>query len=138
MTGTPTFDPATLSVVFVDDDRMLVELFRMYVEEAHPTWKVRFFSDPLRALDYVKGYGRGIDVMVCDVGMPLVSGIELFEVIRERYPNIVRVTLSGRIDSQTIIGAGKHAECSLCKPIKGETLCATIIDLARQRHAGLI
>jgi len=132
------FDPEKLSVVFVDDDKLLVDLFRMLAGEIHPGWEIQCFSDPMRALAYVKGYGSRIDVMVCDVNMPFVSGLQLFEIIRLKYPLIIKITLSGNIDSRTIMDSVKIAEYNLCKPIKGEALCGKIVELARLRHEGAI
>lgn len=125
-----------LRILHVDDDRMLVRLFRDYVQEAQPGWTVVGFSDPHRAVQYLRGHGGEVDVMVCDVHMPRVSGIELLNLVASLHPSIVRISVSGMIDRHTLLGTDRTAEVSVCKPIRNAQLCETIAAAVRSRRDG--
>lgn len=116
----------TLSVVFVDDEEMLTELMREHVESQRKAWRIRCFHDEIKALDHIRAHAAAIDVVICDIGMPYISGIEILEIVRKNHRHIRRVVLSGKIDGQSIIGASKFAELAICKPIRIADLCQQV------------
>ena len=85
-------------VLFVDDDmELLSSLRRALVEEPY---ECLFASSGQEALDLMARHT--IHVMVADVRMPGMSGLELLGEVRRQYPRIVCVLLSGNphIESQ--------------------------------------
>ncbi len=124
------------SVVFVDDEAALIDCIRDFVGEEHPDWEAFYFTNPVDALEFVRKHGDRLDAIVCDIHMPYASGIEILDLIRADHPRIVRITLSGHLDIKTIVGAGKTADLNICKPVKVEILCGTILrSLAERRQA---
>jgi CheY-like chemotaxis protein len=41
-----------------------------------------------KALETIERYQSNIDAIVCDLGMPGMSGVELFEAISDRWPQL--------------------------------------------------
>ena len=122
-------DSTPISLVFVDDETMLANLLSDFVEINFPHWKLVSFNNEIKALDYIRDNALNIDVVVCDIGMPYISGIEILEIIRKNHPHIRRIVLSGMIDTRSILGSNKFAEISLCKPIKSMDLCNKVSEL---------
>ena len=46
---------------------------------------------------------QSIQVILCDQRMPGVTGVEFLKEVRERWPDTVRIVISGYTDSQDII-----------------------------------
>lgn len=72
-----------LSVLIVDDEPMFTSALRRLL---HRTHDVEIASDGQQALDAVRA-GRRFDVILSDVTMPLMSGIELLERLLEVAPD---------------------------------------------------
>jgi DNA-binding NtrC family response regulator len=58
-----------------------------------------------KALDEIEVRNGGIDLLVTDLRMPEMSGIDLHEQIEKRWPRIVSILLTGCFDSQVITQA---------------------------------
>ena len=123
-----------LRILHIDDDRTVVRLFRDYIHEVQSVWSVVSFTEPHRAVQFLRGRGAEVDVMLCDVRMPRVSGIELLQLVATLHPRIVRISISGMIDGYTLRGTDRTAEVSVCKPIRHAQLCATIAEAVRARQ----
>jgi len=46
-----------------------------------------------------------VDVIVSDQRMPEMSGVEFFRIVKEKFPDAVRIVLSGYTELQSVIGA---------------------------------
>jgi len=126
-------DTANLRVLLLDDDWRITEGLRRHIHQHHPGWKVHqsiAVADALRVLDR---HALEIDVAVCDINMPEVPGTQLLKLIRDAYPWMVRITLSGMLDAQSLVDSNKYAECKLVKPLAAERLCAEIVRLCGER-----
>ena len=120
---------AGISMVFVDDEMILASLLKDFVESEFPAWTIASFCDEVKALDHIRDHADAIDVVVCDIGMPYISGIEILEIVARNHPRIRRVVLSGMIDARSLLGSSRFAELSLCKPIKCRDLCQKVGEL---------
>lgn len=81
------------AVLFVDDDpRLLASLKRGLLDEPY---EVLLASSGHEALDILGSCD--VDVLVTDVCMPEMSGLELVEIVRRQYPKARRVLLSGQL-----------------------------------------
>ena len=62
------------------------------------------------------------DVMVTDMRMPVISGAQLLEEVKQRYPRCLRFVLSGPADKETILKSINPAHQFLSKPCKTDEL----------------
>lgn len=70
-------------------------------------------------------------VVICDIRMPELSGIEVLEFIHKISPDSARVVLTGFCELDTVISSVNRAHVNrfLCKPLDSEILQLTISEL---------
>lgn len=94
------------TVLFVDDqDEILFLIKRMLKDEPYT---MLFASNGKEALEVISK--NNVDVVVTDVLMPNMSGLELLDMIKESHPNIVRIILSGFSQIPTLLSAINHGK----------------------------
>ncbi len=112
-----------LDVLFVDDEgRVLEGLRRMLAFERR--WRLHFALSGADALAVLES--RPIDVVVTDMRMPGMDGAALLSEVAERFPDVVRVILSGHADSDTALRAMTAAHQYLSKPCDRATLVRVV------------
>ncbi len=78
------------------------------------------------------------DVLVTDVVMPGMSGVELAVAARERRPGLPVVFVSGYTGDTTVAGSDDPATAFLAKPFDGDDLLRavrTTLDASKTRHS---
>jgi len=79
------------TVLFVDDEpNVLSSLQRGVIDEEY---KAIFVDSAKKALEIMEQ--QEISVIVTDMKMPVMNGLELLKLVKEAYPDTVRVVLSG-------------------------------------------
>ena len=117
-------------ILIVDDDAQLRQSFGKILEGEG--YEVRAARDGPAALDLLDGFSP--DIVVSDMGLPGMSGAELFGLLRERSPGLRIAFVSGFCEPAVVEaleaahGAGNEAEVQrLAHSLKGTggTLGAT-------------
>ncbi|MBN8525864.1 MAG: response regulator [Planctomycetes bacterium] len=129
-------DVDELEVLFVDDEPAVLDGIRRSLRRLRPRWKASFHSDPVAGLLAYRDAMASLDVVVCDLNMPQVGGLQFLQAVHEHSPHTVRIALSGQLDIKSMLGVGKHADCHVCKPVHAEVLCATIVEHWLRRQHG--
>jgi CheY-like chemotaxis protein len=80
-------------VLFVDDDTALLDGLRARLHALRSQWEMVFVENGPRAVAELEQ--RPVDVIVADVRMPTMDGVELLEIVRDRWPHTIRIVLSG-------------------------------------------
>lgn len=84
------------TVLFVDDEPQILKAIQLRLRR-DKVWKKFFCTNSTHALNILENYQ--VDLLVCDQIMPLVNGIELLKTVKKLYPNVIRVLLTGNIES---------------------------------------
>lgn len=122
-------------VVFVDDEPAVLSGLRRMLFPLRSRWKMHFLTDPREALATIEN--EPVDVVVSDMMMPDLSGVALMEQLRERFPGVVRMILSGHSDQALINRALGCTHRFLAKPVEAEDLVRVIEQsLALRRLLG--
>ncbi len=87
-------------VLFVDDETLLLDLYRLAFEEEENEWDVSFAPGGREALALLDR--TPVDVLVSDMRMPGMTGAELVQEVMKRHPHTSRLIMSGYADSQQI------------------------------------
>jgi len=119
-------------ILFVDDDRAVLDSLSRMLRDHQRQWDMEFTHDPFDAWERV-GAER-FDLVVCDLNMPGMSGLELLEHIRcdERTGDLQVIILAGQADRQLKRDAlDSGATDLLSKPIELEDLLARIRSVLR-------
>ena len=103
-------------VLFVDDDVDLLELLKQLMTRySADSWEVLTAIDVSKALVILQQ--RKIDLLVVDVRMPLVDGVQFLGLLQRKYPQLIKVVLTAEATEEhrsACLGCG--AELFLEKP----------------------
>jgi DNA-binding NtrC family response regulator len=107
-------------ILFVDDEPNTLQGYQRALRRH---FRIETALGPLEALKAVRSNGP-YAVVVADIKMPQMSGIELFAEIRKIEPGTVRIILTGNADQQSAIDAHEqgHVFCYLNKPCSPKIL----------------
>ena len=119
-----TRDASLPTVLVVDDDSFILELVRAMLT-TEPC-RVVTTMEPVKALPLMEW--ERVDVLVADVAMPEVDGIDLVVRARKLFPLVPRVLLTAGTSLERIIRAVNEAEVFrvLIKPVSPKTLRETV------------
>ncbi|MCA9259682.1 MAG: HDOD domain-containing protein [Planctomycetales bacterium] len=111
-------------VLFVDDEVNVLSGLRRMLRGLRDQWHMEFASSGVEALElFAKA---PFDVVVSDMRMPGMDGAQLLQEVRNRYPNTVRIVLSGQSEQERVLRAVGPAHQFLSKPCEAETIKSTI------------
>ncbi len=120
------------SVLFVDDEvHILKAVKRLFLGM---DYDVLVAEDAHEALDVV--HSREVAVVVSDQRMPGLSGSELLEEIRRKYPHITRIMLTGNNDVATAMEAINAGQVFrfITKPWEHDTFIEVVEQGVEQYH----
>ena len=94
------------TVLFVDDNQsVLTSLERGLLDEKY---KTLFATSGKEALEILET--KEVHVIVTDMRMPEMGGLELLKIVKEKHPRIVRMVLSGYTQITTLLTAINQGE----------------------------
>ncbi len=118
-------------ILVVDDERSIRNTLKDILE--HEKFEVVLAEDGLEALD--KMDMGPFDVILCDIKMPQMDGIELLDKIKERDPDAVVVMISGHGTIDTAVEAIKKGAFDfISKPLDLNRLLITIRNATDKTH----
>jgi two-component system, NtrC family, response regulator HupR/HoxA len=111
------------AVLVVDDEPRALETLRRTLEDDFYVLTAGSAAEALAVLER-----EFVQVVLCDQRMPGTSGIELLKQVRSRWPEAVRIVLSGYTEAQDIISGINDAGIwqYLLKPWSPEQLLLTL------------
>ena len=112
------------SILFVDDEEMILKGLKRMLHKYSKEWDMRFALGAEVALKMLNE--QEVNVVVTDMKMPGMSGVELMEKIKTLYPHTVRIVLSGHSEKEDVIKSIKLAHQYLAKPVESEKLISVI------------
>lgn len=111
-------------ILFVDDEAAVLDGLRNLLRKQRRVWKMTFAQGGKSALELLAS--EPFDVVVTDMRMPGMDGAELLTRVKEIYPGIARVVLSGHADLAMLNRALPVAQQYLSKPCDSEVLRGVI------------
>lgn len=107
---------ASLNILVIDDEPQMCELLSDVLGDHH---KVSTANDGVRAWKQISKNPYEIDLVFTDINMPMLDGIGLLKRIKQLYPHIGVVLISGAADAETAVhGIKLGAYDYLSKPIR--------------------
>jgi HD-like signal output (HDOD) protein len=107
-------------VLFVDDELRILDGLRRMLRAQRFEWDMAFATGGEAALSLLEA--SPFDVVISDMRMPGMDGAKLLGQVRERYPHVVRIVLSGHTELATALRAVPVAHQFLSKPCDAGTL----------------
>jgi putative nucleotidyltransferase with HDIG domain len=111
-------------IIFVDDEVSILDGLKRMLRPMRSEWEMEFAPGADAALSLLEG--APYDVIVTDMRMPGMDGASLLEIVREKYPCMLRIILSGYTELQASLRAVPVAHQFLLKPCDPEMLRAGI------------
>ena len=101
-------------ILLVDDDPQVFEGLQRMLAPQNGQWEMSFAPEGEAALLLMAA--TPFDVVVSDLRMPKMDGPALLKTVRERWPGVVRIVLSGKADMGDALRAVPVAHQCLLKP----------------------
>ena len=118
-------------ILFVDDEPAVLDGLEDSLRKFRRRWDMTFACGGDAAIS--KMTDSNYDVVVSDVRMPGLSGIEVLQYAKDNHPNAVRIALTGYADENNTIKLTELAQRYLTKPCAVDEL-----DEVISRDTGLI
>jgi response regulator RpfG family c-di-GMP phosphodiesterase len=111
-------------VLFVDDEPNVLEGYARALRKQFSMDSATSGEEALERMNKNGPYA----VIVSDMRMPGMNGVELLKTVRQRWPDTVRIMLTGNADMQTAIDAANddHVYRFFTKPCPPETLALAL------------
>jgi CheY-like chemotaxis protein len=104
-----------VNILLVDDEPQIIELFGRFLD--HCGYHVITATDGAQAVEILEQ--QSVDLVLSDLRMPNLDGVQLLEIVAERWENIPFILMTGHEDpdiSTTALQAGAR-EC-MKKPVR--------------------
>ncbi|MCK6448210.1 MAG: sigma-54 dependent transcriptional regulator [Planctomycetes bacterium] len=125
-----------VTVLVIDDEgdvRAALELILQY--EGYDVWTARGGEEALARLASEEKHGRSAAVVLCDVKMPRMDGLETLERLLQRPAPPAVIMISGHGDIQTAVEAVKKGATDfLEKPLEQNRVLVSISNALREKR----
>jgi signal transduction histidine kinase/CheY-like chemotaxis protein len=91
--GKPAAEPATGAILLVEDEDQVRNLTRAML--TRQGYRVFDFASAAEALEFLRGQSEGIDLLISDIVMPQMGGLELAREVQVIRPGIRILMMSG-------------------------------------------
>jgi HD-like signal output (HDOD) protein/ActR/RegA family two-component response regulator len=108
------------NIVFVDDERELLDGLRARLYKHRHDWNMQFLVSGDEAIAAFEK--QPVDLIVSDVRMPGMDGGQLLTVVKQRWPDTIRIIVSGYSDPVQAVRLTSLAHQYVAKPCDGQQL----------------
>ncbi len=118
------------TILFVDDEQSILTSLRRLLRKED--WNLIFADSGANGLEILKE--NQVDLVVSDLRMPGMDGMAFLKQVKDLYPYIVRIILSGYADQKTVTQAlsEEHVHQILSKPWEEEDIKGIIQNALNQ------
>lgn len=113
------------TILAIDDEQNNLSLLQRTLRS---DYNILLAASGQEALEVMQEYGNEISLIVSDQKMPFMEGTEFFKRISEKYPDIVKILVTGHSNVDILVEAIN--ECHLfqyiLKPFEPEQLCMIV------------
>lgn len=121
-----------ITILFVDDHQEILNGLKRMCRSMRSEWEAVFALGGQMAIDLMDK--QKFDVLVTDMRMPGVDGVEVLKCAMQLQPHMVRIVLSGQYDIDHFIRSGWPAHRFLSKPCEAEVLKESIRQVFTMRE----
>ncbi|SCA62466.1 Uncharacterized protein SCG7109_AA_00520 [Chlamydiales bacterium SCGC AG-110-M15] len=113
-----------LKVLFVDDEPQILQGLKRTLHPMRSQWEIAFANSGKEALEQFAN--TSFDVIVSDIRMPEMDGTELLKIVKEKYPQTIRLALSGEMGKEFGYKVARIVNQCLSKPASADQIKAAI------------
>ena len=125
-------------ILLLDDDGFILSALRRELLDkrffGHSALEIESFNSPAAALARVAEPDGYFDVVISDLHMPEMSGIDFLKTLREILPDAVSIVLSGNVDRESLMRAinEAHIDYFIAKPWHEYELKCALLQAIRR------
>lgn len=118
-----------MNILIVDDELAIREGIKRTIQKAYPQYRIYLAANPDEAVQLLRS--RPIDIVLTDILMPGMTGLELMQLTKAKYPNIKWVIISAYSEFEYAKEAVRLGAVDyLLKPIGKDMLLEMIVRLS--------
>jgi two-component system, chemotaxis family, chemotaxis protein CheY len=128
-------EPCEGRVLVVDDEPDIRKVVKMTLQKAG--YEVLEAENGEKAIEVIN-FGENLlllDVVICDIRMPKINGVEAIAYFRANYPRVPLIVLTGFPDTDMATAFLRQGVVDyLVKPVEGEKLRSAVARAIEQRE----
>ena len=117
-------------VVVVDDEHMVEEFLETLLRRAD--YKDKSFNDPRKAFDFIKEFRDDIRLVIADLTMPHMTGVELGEEMMKVVSGIPVILFTGHLIPPLVENLSTNVKIVLQKPFRREEFIRAVESVIGQ------
>jgi putative nucleotidyltransferase with HDIG domain len=111
-------------ILFVEDNAILRQVYAMMLQGDEQAWEITTAASGEEALQLMAS--ATFDIIVSDMRMPGMDGVQLIHEVKQHYPRTSRIILSGLSDQREIAECLGETHQFIAKPFDAKTMKATL------------
>ncbi|WP_235585142.1 PAS domain S-box protein [Chlorobium limicola] len=134
-TGEDPLPKGNASILFVDDEQPTVQMMKMMMTKLG--FRIRALNSPVQALELFRRNPEQFDLVITDLTMPEMTGVELARELHETSPQLPVILMTGYgKDIEYTIPLSRYGICKfLKKPVKFAQLASVINEVISHNNA---
>jgi DNA-binding NarL/FixJ family response regulator len=113
-----------ISILFVDDEPNVLTAIKRMLRAKRNDWNMAFAESGIDALALFEK--TEFDVIVSDIRMPGMDGAKLLSKIKDKYPRVLRIALSGQVNLNEVVTSIQAVHQYISKPCETDELVKKI------------
>lgn len=114
-------------ILIVDDDELQRMMLANLIHRKLGLEKTIHAENGRKAIDLLAKNSNSVGLIVLDMNMPVMNGLETLTVLKEKYPHIPVIMLTGNASLNDVVTAMKAGATDfIAKPYQGERIIITI------------
>ena len=120
-------------VLIIDDEEDIRKVIRQQLSGTH--FEILEADGAEQAMELLDENALTVDVIICDVRMPRISGVDAVDHFRRKYPHTPIIVLTGFPDLDLAVAFMKEGVVDyLVKPVEKEKLVEAVENAANRRR----
>ncbi|HSA85201.1 MAG TPA: response regulator [Nitrospira sp.] len=121
-------------VLVVDDEPLVRNVVRMTLEKAG--YEVLEAENGEKAIKAINADENPLvlDLVICDIRMPKINGVEAIDYFRREYPHVSLIVLTGYPDTNMAVSFMRQGVDYLIKPVEAQKLIAAVAEAMDRRN----
>lgn len=126
------------NVIITDDHHIVREGMKFLLSTTDNINVVDDFGSGRETLDYLENHHKEVDLILLDLVMPQMDGIELTRIIKTEYPKVKVLVLSSYTSEEYIRPVFQaRADGYIIKEMEAEELVGSIKDVIQGRRSSI-
>ena len=117
-------------VVVIDDDKMVEEYLEAFLRKAD--YREISFNDPREAFDFIKEHRDEIRLVIADLNMPQMTGVQLGEEMMKVVSGIPVILFTAKVPPPLAEDLSKNVKIVLQKPFRREEFIRAVESVIGQ------